>query len=99
MPDLLFDVRWPDGEIATYYTPSSTLTEHLCAQTDYALDDFLTRARAALHHASERVRAKYGYYCSSALDTLQRIEAKARDARERGSTVSVLRIRDNGASG
>jgi uncharacterized repeat protein (TIGR04042 family) len=95
MPELLFDVRWPDGETETYYTPSTTLTEHLSAGKSYELEEFLARARKAMHHASERVRARYGYSCSSAMDTLQQIEAKAArlELRVRGSTVSIVAIR------
>jgi uncharacterized repeat protein (TIGR04042 family) len=43
----------------------------------YPLADFVARARVALHAASERVRAKFGYSCSSAMDTLQQIEQTA----------------------
>jgi uncharacterized repeat protein (TIGR04042 family) len=44
----------------------------------YPVADFVERSRTALNIASERVRAKYGYACSSALDQLQQIEELAR---------------------
>jgi uncharacterized repeat protein (TIGR04042 family) len=78
MPEVHFDVRWPDGARRTYYSPSTAVRQHLRAGERYALPDFLARARAAMHAASERVRAKYGYACSSALDTLGQIEETAR---------------------
>jgi uncharacterized repeat protein (TIGR04042 family) len=42
-----------------------------------SLADFLARSRSALNIASERVRAKYGFACSSAMDQLARIETAA----------------------
>ncbi|KWT83897.1 NAD/NADP transhydrogenase alpha subunit [Variovorax sp. WDL1] len=40
----------------------------------YGLDDFLRRTSEALGIASERVRAKYGFACSQAMDQLAEIE-------------------------
>jgi len=77
MPELHFTVRWPDGRERSYYSPSTAVLGQLTAGVSYALPDFLERARRAMHAASERVRAKYGFTCSSALDTLRQIEAAA----------------------
>jgi len=77
MPEVHFEVRWPDGVQRTYYSPSTAIRRHLAAGASYELSDFVQRARTALQAASERVRAKYGYTCSSALDTLYQIEASA----------------------
>jgi uncharacterized repeat protein (TIGR04042 family) len=77
MPELHFKVRWPNGEQHVYYSPSTTVRMHFAAGESYALPEFLTRARDAMHVASERVRAKFGYACSSALDTLRQIEQTA----------------------
>jgi uncharacterized repeat protein (TIGR04042 family) len=79
MPERYVDVRWPDGNTRSYYSPSTTIHEHLSAGASYALSEFVERARVAMHAASERVRAKFGYTCSSALDTLQQIETTAAD--------------------
>ncbi|HTU60287.1 MAG TPA: MSMEG_0570 family nitrogen starvation response protein [Polyangiales bacterium] len=77
MPEVHFDVRWPDGARCTYYSPSTAIHRHLRAGETYKVPEFLEKARAALHEASERVRAKYGYTCSSAMDTLSQIEETA----------------------
>jgi uncharacterized repeat protein (TIGR04042 family) len=77
MPEVHFAVRWPDGNQRTYYSPSTAVHAHLTAGESYSLPDFLERARVAMHAASERVRAKYGYTCSSAMDTLRQIEQTA----------------------
>lgn len=91
MPETYFDVRWPDGREETCYSPSSVVADFLQINVEYALVDFLSRSESALSQASERVKQKYGYYCSSAADQLHRIKLTAAlfSARD---TVTVLRI-------
>jgi uncharacterized repeat protein (TIGR04042 family) len=90
VPEMAFVARWPDGAVATYYSPSLVVREYLEAGSVYPVADFVERSRSALHIASERVRAKYGYACSRAAATLARIEAKAGEfAGVAGATVVV----------
>ena len=77
MPAMYFEVRWPDQHTMRCYSPSSVIQQHLRPHTTYALPDFLAHVRAALHEASERVHAKYGFACSQAMDQLALIEAVA----------------------
>lgn len=77
MPVMHFHVRWPDGSATRCYSPSLVIKDYFVPGSSYALPDFLQRSREALHVASERVRAKYGFACSAALDQLQRIETTA----------------------
>ena len=93
MPELRFDVRWPDGSTRSYYSPSTSIRAHFSAGASYGMPDFLVRVRSAMHAASERVRAKYGYTCSSALDTLQQIEDTAAGFADTPAEVHVLTIR------
>ncbi|MDF3831624.1 MSMEG_0570 family nitrogen starvation response protein [Cupriavidus basilensis] len=91
MPVTHFRVRWPDQSEATCYSPSSVVSEFFVAGQDYALEEFLVRARQALGSASERVRARYGYACSSAMDQLEQIESTAaRFGAQPDATVRVL---------
>ena len=75
MPEMLFDIRWPDGSSERCYSPSTVVKTHLDAGVNYAMADFRERARDALTAAGERVRAKYGYSCSSAADQLEPLES------------------------
>jgi uncharacterized repeat protein (TIGR04042 family) len=75
MPEMRFRVAWPDGSTESCYSPSLVIKDYLTVGQTYPLADFLTRSRAALTIASERVRAKYGYPCSRALGQLARIES------------------------
>lgn len=77
MPEMRFHVRWPDGRREACYSPSLVVKDFLAANESYALDDFLERTRSALTIASERVREKYGFACSAAMDQLARIESAA----------------------
>ena len=88
MPELLFAVRWPDGTEARCYSPSLVIRDHLSVGQSYPVDDFVSRARTALLIASDRVRAKYGMACTSALAQLDAIERTA--ARFPAGQVTVL---------
>lgn len=91
MPETYFEVRWPDGYEETCYSPSSVVADFFEPETAYTLPDFLARSESALTLASERVKQKFGYYCSSAADQLQRIQATAARFSGQGN-VTVLRI-------
>jgi uncharacterized repeat protein (TIGR04042 family) len=78
MPEMRFTVRWPDGTVEDCYSPSLVIKDYLEVGGRYAVDEFVRRSGEALLIASERVRAKYGFACSSALDQLARIEEKAK---------------------
>jgi len=94
MPEVHFRVRWPGGEEETCYSPSTVILEHLEAGATYAVPDFVSRATVALELASERVRARYGYACSSALDQLAAITERAHGMSpgERARGVTVLSL-------
>jgi len=77
MPAMHFHLRWPDGSAARCYSPSLVIKDYFAPATAYPLAEFLRRSREALAIASERVRAKYGFACSMALDQLAQIEAEA----------------------
>jgi uncharacterized repeat protein (TIGR04042 family) len=77
MPEMHFTVRWPDATVTDCYSPSLVIKEHMAVGANYPVADFVERSRTALNIASERVRAKYGYACSSALDQLRQIEELA----------------------
>lgn len=77
MPVMHFRVRWPDHSELRCYSPSLVVQDFLTPGVSYALDDFVARSREALGIASERVRAKFGFACSQAMDQLAEIEAVA----------------------
>ncbi len=92
MPEMHFHVEWPNGHVARCYSPSYVVEEHLTVGEAYRVEDFVARTRAALETASERVMARYGFACSSALDQLRAIEetAAALAPEEQRGLVKVL---------
>ncbi|RVU86422.1 MSMEG_0570 family nitrogen starvation response protein [Leucothrix sargassi] len=90
MPAVNFEVTWPDGECVSYYSPSTVIHEHVAAGDSYTIEEFETRVYGALHLASERVRAKYGFACSAANDEKIKIEDKIRRLQATGTTGNVI---------
>ena len=91
MPEVHFTVRWPDGAEERCYSPSTIITDFFKAGETYPLEGFLERARGGLHKASARVEARYGFACSSAMDQLKRIEARAKGFEAvQGAEVSLV---------
>ncbi len=73
MPEMTFEVRWPDGATQRCYSPSLVMHDHLRTGGEYTVAEFVERSARALDAASERVRAKYGFACTSAAETKERI--------------------------
>lgn len=79
MPEMTFDVRWPDGSATSCYSPSLVVWDHLVVGARYPVAEFVARASTALGVAGERVRARYGMACTSAAQ--QEAEIRERAAR------------------
>jgi uncharacterized repeat protein (TIGR04042 family) len=77
MPQINFQISWPDGSEQTCYSPSLIVKEYFAPDVEYKLDEFVESARTALNIASDRVKAKYGRPCGLAIGQLQDIEARA----------------------
>lgn len=93
MPEIYFRVRWPDGREQECYSPSLVIKELVTAGQSYPVFEFVERCRAGLRIASERVRLKYGFYCSAAMEQLMAVEALAQ-AYEGQSPVEVIGFRE-----
>ena len=76
MPEMLFQIRWPDGAVEQCYSPSLVIRDHLTVGETYSVPEFLRRSRVALTIASDRVREKY-FACSRAMGQLARLESAA----------------------
>ena len=74
MPEVCFTIQLPDGATKDCYSPSSIVRTYFTKGEEMPVTEFLTRSRKAFGEASERVRAKFGFYCSSASAQLADIE-------------------------
>jgi uncharacterized repeat protein (TIGR04042 family) len=77
MPEIRFQIEWPDGTQDLCYSPSLVVKEYFVPGESYELTDFVERSRTALNIASDRVQAKYGRPCGLALGQLRKIEEVA----------------------
>lgn len=91
MPELTFEVRWPDGRVDALYSPSLVVHDHLRAGSSYTVRDFTRRATLAMELASERVRERFGFACTSAAATAQQVERTA-SRFDPESLVEVVRL-------
>lgn len=78
MPAMHFTVRWPDDSRENCYSPSTAIEKWFEIDKVYSVEEFTQLAQQALNEASERVAAKFGYYCSSAQDQSSAIQQKAK---------------------
>lgn len=90
MPAVQLTLRWPDGQLTPSYSPSTVIFDYLKSGVDYSLDDFMTRAEHGLEAASERVRERYGYACSSAMDSLAGLRLQASAYADANARVAVI---------
>lgn len=77
MPEMTFEVRWPDGSTQRCYSPSLVVHDYLSTGTQYTVGDLVERTGRAMGEASDRVRAKFGFACTSAAETKARIAGAA----------------------
>ncbi len=91
MPAVHYMVELPDGTQCHCYSPSTIIHDYFKAGDAMAMGEFVTRSRTALNAASERVRQRFGFACSSAMDQLSEIEGWGR-AYKADQTVRILTL-------
>ncbi len=77
MPEINFEIQWPDGTQQTCYSPSLVVKQYFSPGEEYQLTEFVEKSRTALNIASDRVKEAYGFPCSRALGQLKQIEFTA----------------------
>jgi len=79
MPVTYVNIEWPNQEVDQVYSPSSVIKEYFTEGDSLSVEEFLTECNKALEEASERVRKKYGYACTTAQEESKRINEKCKD--------------------
>jgi uncharacterized repeat protein (TIGR04042 family) len=74
MPEVIFTIQFPDGITKECYSPSTVVLNHFRQGEEMSVAEFVSRSRQAFAAASERVRLKFGFACSSAAAQLASIE-------------------------
>ena len=95
MPAVHFTIRWPDDSVQTCYSPSTVIKNYIQTGEHLALNEFMQRIETGLLAASERVKERYGYYCSSAMDQLNQLKTRALDFRDLiNPTVDIVKVEE-----
>jgi uncharacterized repeat protein (TIGR04042 family) len=95
MPEMRFDIRWPDDSESSCYSPSLVIKDFFKVGESYPVAEFMRRSREALTIASERVKQKYGMYCTSAIGQLAELESESqRFVTDPTAKVTVLGFRE-----
>ena len=76
MPEVEFDVHWPDGRSQWVYSPSLVVEDVFTAGNAYPVAEFLALSRQAMQAASDRVQARWGFPCTRAAATLAVLETR-----------------------
>ncbi len=79
MPVTYIDIEWPDQQSDRIYSPSSIIEDYFNPGESISMGQFLTACTEGLEEASERVRQKYGYACTSALAESSRIAKRCQE--------------------
>ena len=66
MPEVSFQLEWPDGQSSTLYSPSTVILDYFRPGDSLLVSELEERGVEALRAASERVRARYGFACTRA---------------------------------
>ena len=89
MPEVIFKIKWPSGDIECCYSPSTSILNYLEAGKSYSVEDFVSLSSKALEIASQKVMEKYGFRCTSAENQASKILATAKSF-EAKETVTCL---------
>lgn len=92
MPEIEFEVRWPDGRSQRCVSPSRAIERAIVTGARYPVAEFLRRVRDAFEVGAQRLRAIRGFGCAAAtqlVDELQRTTESFGD----GELVAVERMR------
>lgn len=79
MPVTYITIEWPNNEKDQIYSPSSVIAEFFNKGEILTVDTFLIQCQKSLSEASERVRQKFGYACTSAEAESYRIKQKCQE--------------------
>ena len=79
MPEVHLTLEWPDGRTSELYSPSTVILDHLRPGQSLPVGQLHHRGIEALHLASERVRARYGFSCTRTDEERHRLQQWVKD--------------------
>ncbi len=93
MPEVTFTIRWADGSSFDGISPSRAIERFLIAGGVYPRAELVRRALTGLAVASDRVRERYGFACTTADEASDALlELALRTPRDHGEPATVERL-------
>ena len=88
MPEVQFELEWPDGKCSTLYSPSTVIHNYLKAGDTMSVAELESLGTKALRKASERVRERFGFACTRTDEQ----EAQLREWVSRYDPKAIVRV-------
>jgi uncharacterized repeat protein (TIGR04042 family) len=76
MPEVMLELCWPDGDISTFYSPSTVVYNYFQPGDTLTIAELEDKGLAALREASERVRLRYGFSCTRTDEEASRLRQR-----------------------
>lgn len=87
MPEVYLPIEWPDKTTDRIYSPSTVINTYFKAGDQLSVAEFEVKIAEALTQASQRVKEKFGFECSSAMAELERLREAAKG---RAGVIKIL---------
>ena len=92
MPEVYMQIEWPGNKKDVVYSPSSIIYEHFKKGEAFSVDMFEKKVTEALTQASQRVLAKFGYECTSAMGEIMRIQSIVNSLKDKSQEVKITQL-------
>ena len=92
MSELFMKIEWPDKRVDQVRSPSSIIKDFFKNGEIIPLSVFENKVVEALHQASNKFRAKFGFESISALSEIERIRFMISTMEESNKYVKIVKI-------
>lgn len=92
MSELYMQIEWPDKRVDQVHSPSSIIKDFFKNGESLPLPVFENKVVEALHQASNKFRAKFGFESISALSEIERIRFMVSTMGESNKSVKIVKI-------
>lgn len=90
MPQVRMTVCWPDASTSHHVSPSTIINKYFEPEDELPIADFVAQSEKAFEHASQRVKERFGFFCSQASESLTEIQQTAQKQSE--GMVRVIKL-------
>ena len=92
MPEVFIQIIWPTGMPDSVYSPSSVIKNYFKAGESLTVEQFQRKVEEALINASQRVKERFGFECSSAMGELDRLNMITNKIDDKSTVVKIISV-------